>query len=812
MAAVQSSHRQITFSSLRWRKAWRDLWREKTRTLLVILSIAVGLFTFGVIIGARNLITTELPVRYQAVNPAAATLYTTGFDDELVTSVEQMPGIAGADGRFAATVRYRNAEGEWHDLKLYALDDYENSQVDIVKPWQGAWPPTKHQILLERNSLKQTGLTAGDTLWLETSDGTQRPLPIAGLTHDMNQAPAQVTGIPYGYISTDTLPWLGYPALYNELHLQVAERPMDKAHIQTVTRQVADKLERDGEAIYWIHVPNPGEHFVQEFLPAIILIMSIMGFLALLLSVLLAINVVVAILVQQRRQIGLMKSVGGRTSQITGIYLRMVMVFGFCALLLAVPLSILGAHLFSRFIAGQLNFDLDQIRIVPAVILTEIVVGLAVPVIAAMGPILGGTRVSVREAIQDYGLEGQLFGTSHLERALVQVQDRLPLSRPVRLSLRNVFRRRGRLARTLLALMLAGAMFMTVWSVRGSLFRTLEETLAEQSADIQVQLTRPQRVERLEDTLRDIPGIAGVEYWTSQPGVLLRPDGTEGDSLIVNGLPIDSVQFEPHITSGRWLVDGDERMIVIPEGLLSEEPWLRLGGQLRMRIGAEETEWTVAGIRRSFQPPILPALVYVDGQELAQLIGRFDHTDTIRIETVGDDAVTQEATLEAVETRLAAAGIEIRSTRTGAEDRRIFTERFNILTVILLVLAFLLGTVGGLGLMGTMSINVLERRREIGVMRAIGASNRSVMAIVVVEGVAIGLLSWVGALLVAQLLSRFMAYAVGMSFVKLPLSYMFDWRAPLMWVGIVVLIATLSSMVPAYSAARMSVRETLTYE
>jgi putative ABC transport system permease protein len=76
----------------------------------------------------------------------------------------------------------------------------------------------------------------------------------------------------------------------------------------------------------------------------------------------------------------------------------------------------------------------------------------------------------------------------------------------------------------------------------------------------------------------------------------------------------------------------------------------------------------------------------------------------------------------------------------------------------------------------------------------------------------IGLLSWIGALIVAQPLSRFMAYMVGISFVKLPLSYTFDWRAPWMWIIIVVLIAALSSIVPARSAARMSVHETLAYE
>ncbi len=67
------------------------------------------------------------------------------------------------------------------------------------------------------------------------------------------------------------------------------------------------------------------------------------------------------------------------------------------------------------------------------------------------------------------------------------------MSRPLRLSLRNTFRRRGRLVRTLIPLMLGGAIFMTVLSVHASLFRTLEETLVSQGFDVQLQLSRAHR-------------------------------------------------------------------------------------------------------------------------------------------------------------------------------------------------------------------------------------------------------------------------------------------------------------------------------
>ncbi len=127
-------------------------------------------------------------------------------------------------------------------------------------------------------------------------------------------------------------------------------------------------------------------------------------------------------------------------------------------------------------------------------------------------------------------------------------------------------------------------------------------------------------------------------------------------------------------------------------------------------------------------------------------------------------------------------------------------------------MAVLLAVVGGLGLMGTMSINVLERTREIGVMRAIGASDGSVRRIVIVEGVLIGVLSWAMGTAVAFPLSMLLSEAVGQSLLESPLSYTFSPPGALIWLVLVIVIATLASLLPAYRAARMSVRETLSYE
>lgn len=798
-------------SNLRWIFAWRDLQHHKTRTVLVILSIAVGIFAFGLIAGASNTLNTELPASYSAIHPASAVIHTSPFDSEMVDAVERMPSVAVAEGRFRTTVRFQDAAGEWKDLTLFALEDYAESRVDQVQSSAGEWPPRERTILIERNSIELVGAEPGAQLHIEMPDGQQRTLPITGLVHDMNQAPAQITGIPYGYVHRDTLTWLGFPNRFNQMHILVADHVLDQAHVTAVAEDVADKMERTGLTIFWTEVTEPGTHFAMEFLPTILLILGALGALALVLSGFLVVNVVTAILAQQTRQIGVMKAMGARSEQITSLYLAMVIIFGVCALLISIPLGTAGAAVFSRFIAGQLNFDLIGFQITPSVLALELLVGLLAPTGAALFPILASVRITVREAISDQGISPGAEGGG-LPGPLHRLQARLPLPRPVRLSLRNTFRRRGRLIRTLIPLMLSGAAFMSVLTVRTSLFHTLEETLTSQGFDVQFVLSRPYRTERIEQVAAKVDGIERMELWRVQEGVPIRADGSDGDSVLLYALPAETQLYEPILLRGRWLQPNDTNALVVPVGLLADEPGFDLDHRVTLMIGTEEIEWRVVGVYRTFQAPIAPAVLYVNQPYFWKELGDWGHTDTVRILTTPPGAATQVEVAKTLDQRFSDAGIEVQSTRTASEDREIFTERFNIITVILSMMAALLAVVGALGLMATMSINVIERKREIGVMRAIGAATVAVLRIFIIEGVIIGVLSWVGALVLSQPMSRLISWRIGMTLLSWPLSFVYDLRAPLFWLLIVMLISALASYIPAQNAANLRVRETLSYE
>ena len=127
-------------------------------------------------------------------------------------------------------------------------------------------------------------------------------------------------------------------------------------------------------------------------------------------------------------------------------------------------------------------------------------------------------------------------------------------------------------------------------------------------------------------------------------------------------------------------------------------------------------------------------------------------------------------------------------------------------------MAVLLAAVGAIGLMGTMSLNVLERTREIGVMRAIGASDGAVLQIVIVEGILIGLISWAIGAVLGYPLSKAMSNMVGESIMQAELSYVYSLQGLIIWFVLVIILAALASFWPARNASRVTVRDVLAYE
>lgn len=789
----------------RWRKVLRDLWSNKSRTLLVVLSIGVGVFTIGTILGAQVILDRDLSDAYTAARPANLRFFMSPFEKDLVESVQRMKEVEVAEGRRQAGVRVLIGPDEWRDLTFVAVPDYEDIKVSTIKPQRGAWPPPEQQFLMERASIALLNAKEGDTLLIETFDGKQRKMEIAGLVHDIHQPPAALLGIPFGYVTFDTLRWLGLPDDYDQLHIRVAAEEYTEEDLKVISNKVQNKIEKGNHSVFNILIREPGKHPIDDILQPMLLLLGGVGFLSIGLSGFLVVNIISALLAQHMRQIGVMKAIGARRDQLIQMYYATVLVFGLLSLLVAVPLGILGARGFTSLVGNFLNVDIVSFSVPTNVLLMQILVGLLVPVIAATQPVLMGTRVTVHEAMSSYGLDSN-FGTRFTDRLMQKIQG---LPRPLLISLRNTFRRQGRLILTLITLTLASAIFVSVFTIRESLLLTLDEALSFWNYDVAVIFNRPYRIEQLEREALRVPGVVAAESWGRSNTRIQRPDGTESDSIDMFGPRYDTTLVNPKIIEGRWLLPEDENAIVVTTDLTSDEPEFQVGSNVVLSVAGRETDWQVVGIARGTgSNPV----IFANYPYLARKTGEVGRGGWILITTAEHDAEFQSRVAIGIEEHFKTIGIQVTQSFTIARLRGIIESFFNIIIVFLAMIAVLLAVVGGLGLMGTMSINVIERTREIGVMRAIGASNGTVLQIFITEGIFISLLSWTIGTLIALPLSKVLTDAVGNVLFQAPLSYRFSISGALIWLALIILLASFASFWPARSAAKLSVREVLAYE
>ncbi|MFN2142795.1 MAG: FtsX-like permease family protein [Candidatus Promineifilaceae bacterium] len=798
----------------RWRKVWRDLWANKTRTILVLLSIAVGVTAIGMVMGAQIIVDESLPAAYAAVNPASATVYSLStFDEDVVAAIDEMPEVGEAEGRRFTTIRFLTSDGEWRSMQLTAIPDFEDIQINKINAQEGEYPPPERTLVIERGSMTANlglgDVQIGDTLIIEPPDGKQREIKVAGTVHDLSQLPAFMAGSGYGYVSFDTLEWLGEPRDFNTVVFVTAEDRLNLEHVQEVGSLVREKMEKSRVPVYYVLIFPPGEHPAQNFLDAISLILGGMGLLSLALSSFLIVNILAAILAQQTRQIGMMKAVGARTGQVTVMYFVLVLLFGILALLVAIPLGALGAAGLASIFATLLNFDVGGFALDSRVVLVQVLIGLTVPLIAAIYPIYHGTRVTVREAISEQGLGKGHFGSSPIDRLLMGLQNLSLLERPSQMSLRNTFRRKGRLLLTLITLSMATAIFIAILSIRASLLQTMDDALYLFDYDVQIVFDRSYRVEPLRRTAAEVEGIEEVETWGFATARRVRPDGSESDSIITYAPAADTKMVNPTLLEGRWLEPEDANAIVINSDVLRSEDDLHVGDTITLNINGYENDWRIVGIIRGL---LTGPNAFVNFDYFSRVTNDVDQAAVSLARLHDRSPASQTAIGGNLEDHYRLSGYRVQQMQTIAQVRTMITTIFNVVIGFLLFMALLLGIVGGLGLMGTMSINVLERSREIGVMRAIGASDGAVLRIVLLEGVIIGLLSWVIGGLIALPASKLLTDAVGNALLQAPPSYVFADTGALIWLVIVLILAAVASFLPAWRASRLTVREVLSYE
>ncbi len=800
--------------SPRWKKVLADIWGHKLRSFLVIASITIGLFAVGLIVSMNMIISEDMEAGYSSVNPANIQILSTSFDEDLVNAVRNLDEIAQAEGARTMTLRYRKANGEWAPIEIKAIPDIEEMDINLVNLEEGVWPPENRQIAIDQYKFADLQAEIGDSIQVELPSGKIREIPITAIVHDQtigSEAPGGFFLSPVqGYVTEDTLSWLESPSSMNRLYVTVLGDRTDKTHLLAVANKVIDRVENSGGVVIASQVRSSDDHPNRVYVEAITAVLVVLAFLVMFLSALLITNTLAALLNQQVNHIGVMKTIGANRGQIIGIYMSLIFVYGLTSFVIALPISGWAAYTLMGYFAREINIVLQGFRIEPAVFWIEIAIALIVPQLAGIVPILNGTRISVVEALSGVSQSNVQQKKTWLDRQFEKIRG---LSRPTILSLRNTFRRKGRLFLTVFTLTLGGAIFIGTFNVQRSLTDYIDRIGRYFLADITFSLSENARISEIEEMIKVLPGVSHVEGWAATAGVLQNPDGTAGESVNLLAPPSESDLVDPVVQEGRWIQPGDGAVVVVNERFREAYPDLEIGDLLKIKIAGKDEVVEVIG---SFQLAGKSGgyLAYTTYEYLSDVIHQKNRANSFRVVSGTENmSIEQQKALgRVIEATLKANGYKVSEVEAGRSLTATTANGLNILTGFLLLMAILIAIVGSIGLTGTMSLNVLERTREIGILRAIGASDKAVMRLVMIEGLLIGMMSWFFGVILSFPIGNLMANAINLALFGAPAGVTITPLGVFLWLLVVTVLSVLASVGPARNATRLTIREVLSYE
>jgi putative ABC transport system permease protein len=800
--------------SPRWKKLLRDLQAAQGRMLMMVIAIAVSVFGIGTMLTAYTIMTREMAENYLGTNPASAFIEIDHLDAALVEAVRQQPNIADAEASAWLSARVELSPNEWIPALLFVFNDFSDMRISTVRPELGEWPPAAETILLEREVLPMIAVNIGDNITIQTPNGTH-PIAISGVVHDPSLAPAWQEQTVYGYISASTLSLLGESENLHILKIQLSPEPATITSIESTVNDLVAWLNTQGHEVGEIRIPPPYMHPHQGQMNTVMMILLSFAAMALILSAILTATMIGGLLTQQIRQIGIMKAIGARSSQITSMYLVLVASLGAIAFVLGAPLGIEAGRGFSKVVAQLLNLTITSDAVPVWVYLLLFLMAVLVPLLVAQYPIRRTSATTVREIINDYGINRENFGSGRLESLIASIRG---LDKTLLMALRNTFRRRGRLILTLSLLAAAGSMFMTGINTKSAWEDYLATAAADRHYDLEIRFNTPQSEERITTLLSTIDGVKEVESWNIMAAVVYRPngldivrtypDGGHGSFTLRSAQPETDFIGKPML-SGRWLAAGDSAGIVLNQSAALMFPNSQVGDEISLLINGQEAKLRLLGVVRQI---LNPATAYVNPETYSLVASQApEMTNAVRVVMLTHDEEGMVVITRDIEATFALENISVKQAISEALLDEAVSGHVFIFIVALLLISAVMGIVGALGLMSSMGTSVIERTREFGIMRAMGAESKTILRNVISEGLFIGLLSCLLALPLSIPISMGLGTYLGTLAFCSPLPLIIAPMGLSVWLIVIVIGSIAASAYPAQQASRLTIRETLAY-
>jgi putative ABC transport system permease protein len=788
---------------MKLRKVMGDLRINPGRTILVIFALVIGIWGVGSILVSYTVLSRDLNENFVRTAPLHVALTSKDFNRLDLAALRNRPEIEKAEFRDFATLRIETHPNDWIPLWLFGVEDFNNFNLARIFDQKGNNTPKEPEdgaMLIERDGLRFSDLKAGFPARVRAG-GRVVDVPVTGICFDPAQAPGTQDHLIYAYVNKKTYPEITGEAVNQRLIIRF-KNVKTKEDVRMASDGLVNYFKSLGMVVDAVKIPKFMEHPHQWQLNTLLFMEGGIGFLAFFLGAVLVSQLIAAILAKQIRQIGILKAIGASRFKVFKIYLAMVLVLGVISGSIAIPLAVKSGYAYAYFVAGVLNFEVLTKSLPHHMYFYLVAASLLLPVSLSLPAILKGTKVSVREALSDYGIQQDAVAKKS------RIIDKLPLPRHLLLAFQNTMRRKKRLAVTVTAMALGVAIFSTGFNVEQSLKDLLSDVNNSMKHDVQVVLINQIPKDEALKYFTSIDNISRIETWNGGRGGMQSMIVSTDAGVGIIALPYNSDLFAFRSIKGRWLSGPTEPEIVMNQEAVELYDHPAIGSYHTLSVRGKQLKAKLVGIVEELEKP----KIYMDKEQYDAFANPNHYVNSLMFVAKNKNFGKVMTLKKDIEMAIGPSNLQVLYVMMQAERVKIIYDHLKIIFVTIVFFSLLVLVVSAIGMASATSINIMERTREVGVLRAIGATPKIIYNLFVAEGMIVSIISIFFGLLLSWPLSILASKFFGNLMLEVAL------RPTFSKIGFVItLIATLifgwiASRVPARRAIQVSTREALAYE
>ncbi|MFW3146779.1 MAG: ABC transporter permease [Thermoplasmatota archaeon] len=797
------------------RKSFRDLSKRKARTFFTILTIALGVMgigLFSITPIADN--AADEAVKEENLHNIQIQLTDVNLTQNNLDELGEIGNIKDVQPKVTyKTVIYIGQRR--NEAIIFGVDDFQTQSVDKIKITSGSSPESL--TVLTENSNSKSGVfydKTGDQLRIIDFQGEERFLSISGIGRTSHGSALTTEGIAIFYAESETVRTLGNITGYTQVAFTTEKS--DTNALDKTTEDIRDYLSSpvnlEEPVVAFETMPDYREEGDWPFREAFTQFMTFitgLTFFIMFCSIILISNTMNTIIQEQRQNIAQMKAIGATKLQVFRSFLTTSLIMGVIGSLIGAILGIfIGYGVYYIFVTGgPWGFE-PKFSIYWPVFFISIIIGVIVVTLASLPSLIRGIRITVREGLESHGITSN-FGERRIDK-IVQGSKGFP--RTIQMGIRNSSRRRGRSFGTILQIAIAVGVVMTMLSVGEAIIFVTEDSYNMRLFDLWVFVDGgdPQDPIAIEDSeeMEKIEGVSSVEPFIisytkineriiESFGILHNTSMYDYPTTIGNGV-------------GRWFNENEYEnaldVAVVSEALAKYEG-IKLNSEMELMTATGLFTFKVIGIEKTFANNgvqiHLPLTTFLKILNTTKISGFFMKTESKEHGFIDQTSVN---VYNAINDQGYLVDVAINYVMKEQN-----VKQNQALSNIFLGVGFVVVIITLIGLMNTLLMNILDRTKEIGMLRCIGASSKDIRRVFGSEALLLSLIGWIIGIPLGYGLWRGLAYWT-VDVMKLELPIIYPPKFILYTFAMTIIGTLIIILLPVIRASRFKPGNALRYE